>query len=1136
MSGEEPAPQMAPVESPQMVSSVKLSILKKGDYTLWSMRMEQYLTNTDYGLWQTAQAILARQRERKAKSILLLAIPDEYQLRFHTIQDAKSLWAAIKSRFSGNVKSKKMQKTVLKQQFKNLFVSNTEGLDKAYDRFKKLISLLEVHGATVSNKDANQKFLRALPSSWNNIALIMRNKEGIDELDIDDLYNNIKVFEADIKGSSGSSSNSLNVAFLSAEDTNNINEVNTANGVSTVAGHSSSGQASSSSYTDDLMFSFFDSQSNSPQLDDKDLEQIDRDDLEEMDLKWQVVMLSMRVKRGHFVRKCRAPRNQENRNGDASQLSAKDKTGIGYGDQLSESDSEVLPSVFDSHSTDGDDNPTNDRFKKCDGYHAVPSPLTGNYMPPLADLSFAGLDDSIYRPTTNKVSASISKGFMLLKVYIAIGCHNSLYAQLQTFKPLSNSLPTQTLIQFTHRSSKPATMFTPTFAKTHNLIAYLEKPTESEGFEQIIDFLYEKSVKYALTKKHKPKRKHTKELEVPPTESQAEHNIPLPSPSHDTLPSGEDSLKLKELIDLCTNLSNKVLDLESEVIDINSTYQEKIKKLESMVLSMLDVNDEELTGVEEVLEVAKAVKLITEVVTTAGVNVNDATVQDTPITVAEATKVIVEFSKPRKRKVKRSERLTDAIMKYQALKRKPLIEAQSRRNMIVYLKNMAGYKMNYFKGMSYDEIRPLFEKHYNYNQAFLNEVNEGIKVPEKEVRQEKEVEVESSKREDESLEQEIAKKQKMEQETEELKKCLQIVLDDDDDVTMMKNFDRDDLESLWKIVRERFEKTKLKNYTDDYLLNTLKIMFEKPNIEANIFLLVEKMYPLTHFTLEQMVNDVRLEVDYESEMSLELLRLVRRQLNEGCVPPMKCLNDSLSVGEILTAKRKGKGKGKSKLAYAPKPKIPLPTKKEHLTKDATCHHYKEVSYWIRNFLVYLAELMKKKNQAGFTSTSVSKNNFIPRDGIYKIDMLNLVPNVNSIYNVSNKRAKHNLDSTYLWKYRLAHKIKKRIKKLQHYGLSKSIDDESYDQCVSCISGKMTRKHFLHQMERYTDLLRLIHTDVCGPFKHVSRQGASYFITFTDDFSRYGYVYLLKHKHEVFETFKVFTNEVENQLKKTIMAL
>ncbi|GJY96743.1 retrotransposon protein, putative, ty1-copia subclass [Tanacetum coccineum] len=76
---------------------------------------------------------------------------------------------------------------------------------------------------------------------------------------------------------------------------------------------------------------------------------------------------------------------------------------------------------------------------------------------------------------------------------------------------------------------------------------------------------------------------------------------------------------------------------------------------------------------------------------------------------------------------------------------------------------------------------------------------------------------------------------------------------------------------------------------------------------------------------------------------------------------------------------------------------------------------------------------------------------------------------------------------------------------------------------------MSRKSFPRRPERGTDLLGIIHTDVCGPFRHVSRQGASYFITFTDDYSRYGYVYLLKHKHEVFETFKVFKNEVENQL-------
>nr|GEU68561.1 retrotransposon protein, putative, Ty1-copia subclass [Tanacetum cinerariifolium] len=142
----------------------------------------------------------------------------------------------------------------------------------------------------------------------------------------------------------------------------------------------------------------------------------------------------------------------------------------------------------------------------------------------------------------------------------------------------------------------------------------------------------------------------------------------------------------------------------------------------------------------------------------------------------------------------------------------------------------------------------------------------------------------------------------------------------------------------------------------------------------------------------------------------------------------------------------------------------------------------------------------------------------------------------SMYAISNKRAKINLDTSLLWRYRLGHISKKRIEKLQHDRLLNSINIESLGKCVLCLSCKMARKPYLDQVERAKDLLGLIHTDACGPFRIVSRQGANYFVTFTDDFSRYGYVYLLKHKHEVFETFKVFQKEVENQLGKTIKSL
>nr|GEW09431.1 hypothetical protein [Tanacetum cinerariifolium] len=142
----------------------------------------------------------------------------------------------------------------------------------------------------------------------------------------------------------------------------------------------------------------------------------------------------------------------------------------------------------------------------------------------------------------------------------------------------------------------------------------------------------------------------------------------------------------------------------------------------------------------------------------------------------------------------------------------------------------------------------------------------------------------------------------------------------------------------------------------------------------------------------------------------------------------------------------------------------------------------------------------------------------------------------SIYALSNKRSKSNLDSTLLWHCRLGHISKKRIEKLQRDGLLNSTDLMAFKKCIPCMSGKMARKTYTHQVEMTKDLLGLIHTNVCGPFKIMSRQGASYFVTFIDDFSRYGYVYLLKHKHEVFETFKVFQMEVENQLGKIIKSL
>nr|GEZ70016.1 retrotransposon protein, putative, Ty1-copia subclass [Tanacetum cinerariifolium] len=267
--------------------------------------------------------------------------------------------------------------------------------------------------------------------------------------------------------------------------------------------------------------------------------------------------------------------------------------------------------------------------------------------------------------------------------------------------------------------------------------------------------------------------------------------------------------------------------------------------------------------------------------------------------------------------------------------------------------------------------------------------------------------------------------------------------------------------------------------------------------------------------------------------------------------------------KLLKAKGKckAKSKGKDKQVYIPKPKNPKPAAKEHPAKDDTCHHCKEGFKEARKLkqgalylyvgngvcaqveaigsfdlvlhnglvicldnchyapsitrgVVSIHRLVENRFVQCYTDfrISVSKNNVfyfnaIPSNGIYEINMHVLVPNNNSIYNVSTKKAKHNLGSTYLWHCHLDHISKKRIEKLQQEGLLRSTDDESFDQCVSCLFGKMTRKSFSYRPERATDLLGIIHTDVCGPLRHVSRQGASYFITFTDDYSHRGGEYI-----------------------------
>ncbi|GJX07390.1 putative ribonuclease H-like domain-containing protein [Tanacetum coccineum] len=285
------------------------------------LMIEQYFQVQDDALWDVIENgnsfKLVAQTTTNADGTSTLLIPGPYK-------DAKTLFAAIQIRFGGNEATKKTQKTLLKQIYENF-------------------------------KDLNLKFLRSLPFEWNTHVVVWRNKPDLDTMRFDDLYNNFKIVEQKIKGTTSSSLNlsSQNMAFVSSPSS--TNEVNTAYGVSTTNTQVSpastqvstaSTQVSTTNLSDDIVYAFLASQPKRSQLVYEDLKKIHEDDIEEIDLKWQLALLSIRTRRffqntsrkitingsdtagydkskvecfnchkiGYFARECRGPRNQDSRN------------------------------------------------------------------------------------------------------------------------------------------------------------------------------------------------------------------------------------------------------------------------------------------------------------------------------------------------------------------------------------------------------------------------------------------------------------------------------------------------------------------------------------------------------------------------------------------------------------------------------------------------------------------------------------------------------------------------------------------------------------------------------------------------------------------------------------------------------
>ncbi|GKB96544.1 putative ribonuclease H-like domain-containing protein [Tanacetum coccineum] len=345
------------LETTQTNAAAKLPLVRQGEYELWRLRIEQYFQIQDYALWEviengnsfkpvprttqnadgtstsmipgavTTEEKTQKKNDVKARSMLLMALPNEHLLTFNQYKDSKTLFDAIQTRFGGNDATKKTQKTLLKQMYENFNSPSTESLDSIFNRLQKI-------------------FLRSLPSEWNTHVVVWRNKPDLDTMSFDDLYNNFKIVEQEVKrtATSSTSSSSHNMAFVSSPSI--TNEVNTANVQVSTANSSvstDSTQDSTTNLSDATVYAFLANQPNGSQLVHEDLEQIHEDDLEEMDLKWQLALLSMRARRyyqrtgkkitfngsdivgydkskvecfnchkmGHFTRECRSPRNQE---------------------------------------------------------------------------------------------------------------------------------------------------------------------------------------------------------------------------------------------------------------------------------------------------------------------------------------------------------------------------------------------------------------------------------------------------------------------------------------------------------------------------------------------------------------------------------------------------------------------------------------------------------------------------------------------------------------------------------------------------------------------------------------------------------------------------------------------------------
>ncbi|GKD12250.1 retrovirus-related pol polyprotein from transposon TNT 1-94, partial [Tanacetum coccineum] len=298
-------------DSAHMVAASKVPMLKPGEYEIWRMRIKQYIQMIDYALWEVIKNGATLPKTKIMEGVMTeMPITTAEEKAQRRLEDVKKLTKAVKKRFGGNAATRKTQRNLLKQQYENFTALSSEMLDQTFDRLQKLVSQLELLDEKLSQKDVNQKLLRSLSPEWNRHAVVWRNKPDLDTISMDDLYNNLKVYEPEVKGMSSLSSSTQNMAFVSSSNNNtsSTNEsVNTGHGVSTASTQVNAADSTNiDNLSDAVIYAFFASQPNRRKLTVNGNETIGFD-------KPKVECYNCH-KRGHFDKECRAPRNQDNKN------------------------------------------------------------------------------------------------------------------------------------------------------------------------------------------------------------------------------------------------------------------------------------------------------------------------------------------------------------------------------------------------------------------------------------------------------------------------------------------------------------------------------------------------------------------------------------------------------------------------------------------------------------------------------------------------------------------------------------------------------------------------------------------------------------------------------------------------------